>query len=326
MIAPSAGVDLVSGPWSGGVGGEMDAISGATIDAISGATPGFRENRYELDLDGGWEGESSRLNAGIYGATESDTRSITGSLGGELDLFQENLTLGLSYGHAEYRQGEVEEPSELWGRKGIDQIDLSASQLLSPSTVVLGGFTFQRLAGELDSPYLDVPIFPADETLWTRRHAQWVHERHPDTRLRYALTLEGRQALTERMFLHAVYVGYLDSWAMRANTGELGVSADLGRDVILEVHERFYWQSSVSFYRSVYTVNRDYITRDRRLGEQWTSTSGLVLTHHGERLTPHLALDFRVTHYDDFYGIIGEELVPVQRHLAGIAQVGASFE
>ena len=313
-------------------GYKADAISSATIDVITSATPAFTETRHETAFNVAADLRTVRVGGGWIGSFESDTHSNSFFANGELDLFKRNFTVGLGYGFAWYRVGQVGEPIDVWQDRFVHQIDVSGTLVLSRTTVATATYTLQLMRGYLANPYLSVPIFPADEALRVRSRAQWVESRHPDERDRHVLAAQLRQALGDRLFLRLQWRGYLDDWAMRAHAVELGASIDLGGGVVLEVSDRFHWQSSVSFFRSVYTVNRDYITRDRRLGELMTNMARVGLRPKVQLGGKKGSLEFLFggelhwTRYDDYNVLDGDELRPAPDQLAGVGQIGIAWD
>ncbi len=333
----------VTSPWVGAnvnvtdelnvnVGWTADTISSATIDIVTSATPGFRETRHEVTATASGDLRLVRIGGGWIGSFESDTHSNSFFANGEVDLFKRNLTLGLGYGLALYRVGQVGEPVSIWRDRFVHQIDVSGTFVLSRTTLAAATYTLQLAHGYLANPYLDVPIFPSDTDLQVRSRAQWVESRHPDRKARHALAAQVRQAIGKRLFLKLSWRGYLDDWGMRSHAVELGASIDMGRGVILEVSDRFHWQSSVSFYRSIYTVNRDYITRDRRLGKLMTDIARVAFRHRvdldGKRGRVELVFagEFHWTRYTDYKVLVGDTLQSAPDSLAGLGQVGIAWD
>jgi len=333
VTSPWAAFDVNLSPeLNVGVGWTADAISSATIDVITSATPAFRETRHETSVNLAGDLRTVRVGGGWIGSFESDTHSNTFFGSGEVDLFKRNLTLALGYGFAWYRVGQVGEPVSIWQDRFVHQIDATGTLVLSRSTLVSATYTLMLMRGYLANPYLDVPLFSSDPALQVRSRAQWVESRHPEARDRHALSAQVRQALGGRVFLKVLWRGYLDDWAMRSHSIELAVSLDLGKGVVLEISDRFHWQSSVSFYRSLYTVNRDFITRDRRLGKMMTDIARVALRPRmllgGKRGKMELVFsaELQWTRYDDYKVLDGEDLRQAPDSLAGVGQVGISWD
>jgi len=333
VTSPWASVDVNLAPELNlGVGWKADAITSATIDVLTSATPGFRETRHEATFSLAGDLRTFRVGGGWIGSFESDTHSNSFFGSAELDLLKRNITLALGYGFAWYRVGQVGEPMRIWRDRFVHQIDATGTFVLGRTTLATATYTLQLMRGYLANPYLDVPLFPSEAGLQVRSRAQWVESRHPETRDRHALAAEVRQALGERLFLRLGWRGYLDDWGMRSHSVELGASIDLGKGVVLEVSDRFHWQSSVSFYRSVYTVNRDFLTRDRRLGKLMTDMARVALRPRvelggkGGRIEFVFAAELHWTHYADFKVLEGEQLRPAVDSLAGLGTFGIAWD
>ncbi len=312
VVSPWADLDQEVGDhFVVGAGYKADVISAATVDVVTSATGGFREIRHEGAGHVTADFTETRAALNYYGSRENDTLSHTFSASADRDFLDRQLTVGLAYGLGLYKVGTVYEPVDLWAPKTVNQADVSGAWVLTPRTVLAGGYTLQVLTGELANPYLRVPLFPSDPEQWDKNHAQWVAERHPEQRIRHGLNLTARHALRDDLFLWARWQGYLGTWSMRAHTGEVGAAFEVADGVVLEAVERFHWQSSVSFYRSVYTVNRDYITRDRRLGKLMTNISGLTLRYTNWRFDALLSAQAEWTHYDDFLVFTDGGLAPM---------------
>ena len=308
------------------VGWKADAITAASVDVVTAATPAFEETRHEASVDVSGEWNDARGQVGYILSDESDARAHLMTASGQVEVLDKNLTLGLGYALGLDAMGTRFQAREDWRDRTGHRIDATVSQLLGPSTVVSAAYTLQRMSGLLSSPYRKVPLFPRGETRWTRANAQWVEERHPDARTRHAETLRIKHALTPRLFVNAEYRLYLDTWAMRSHTGEIGAAAELARGFVVEASNRFYYQSSVSFYRAAYTVNRDYLTRDRRLSKFVSDIASLRLRFQGAWIEGLLDGALHWTTYDDFRVLTADTLESVPDVWALVIQAAVSVE
>lgn len=301
------------------VGYTADVISAASVDVITAATAPFRETRNEAQVGVALDQTTRRASLNAIASLESDTHAYTFAGSGEAELLDRNLTLGLAYGLALYRVGTWQQPPELWDPRTVHEVNATASQVLGRRTIASATYTLQQGAGRLDSPYHLVPVFP-DRDTDSRESAQWVAEEHPDARTRHALGITAHQALSNQLFLSGSWRGYVDTWAMRAHTGELVASADLGGRVIVEASDRVHWQSSTGFYRSVYTVNRTYITADRRMGKLVTNIAGVAVRPRGEHVELVLKAELHWTHYADHQGLVDDVRTPTDDVWAVVGQ------
>ena len=297
----------LTAPVTVGVGWHADVITGASVDVVTAATGRIEETRHEVAADVALDRGAYRGNAGYALSDEADTRTHLVTAGGQIDLFERNLTLGLAYALGLDRIGASSEPESLWRDRTMHRVDLTATQLLSPDTLVSGGYTLVYQSGFLASPYRQVPLFSRTAEVVERSGAQWVAERHPDSRGRHAGRLTLKHALTADLFGSLEWRGYLDSWAMRSHTGRLGLGAQLGARFEVELYDRLYWQSRASFYRGLYTVNRDFISRDRRLDGQLSNAAGLGLRARVWAVEALLRAEYHWTRQDDFRAFDGTE-------------------
>jgi len=264
-------------------GGKVDMVTAASVDLVTAASRSFDESRTEGTIELGYDAQGLRGALGYTRSVESDTRTHMVSASGSIDLLARNLTLGLGYALGLDSVGMRDAPLGTWRDRTSHRVDATVTRVLGPSTVLSGTYTFQDMLGFLSSAYRRVPILPHSPELWTRQHAQWVAERHPEARGRHAATVLLRHALSARTFVHGEWRGYLDTWSMRSNALEAGFAWDLDHGFLVGVSNRFYAQSGVSFYRAIYTVNRAYLTRDRRLSEFISNALRLDLRYRHER-------------------------------------------
>jgi len=327
VISPWAEVhQAVGGPVTIGAGWKADAISSASVDVISAATQPLEELRNEGSLEVELDWRTVRASAGYSGSVETDAVAHYIRAGGELDLFKRNLTLGLGYGLGLDSLGQSGQPSDQWRGRSAHVVDVTATQVLSKTTVGQVGYSMAHQSGLLSSPYRRVPVLPRDTAQQVPTAAQWVAERHPDTRSRHAFSLRLEQAFLGRLFLSASWRGYLDTWSMRSHTGRLGLTADVGGGFAIELSDRLYWQSRASFYRGIYTVNRDFITRDRRLTKQLSNIGRTALWFRRSPLAIGVVGELHWTAYDDFQAIQNGKLVPFEQTLGWVGQIGVSVE
>ncbi len=316
----------VSGPVSVQVESRTDIITAASVDMISGASPSFQDIREEVGFLSTYDQAGLAGHAGYTYSTEHDTHTHTMTVGGSKELLSRNLTLALAYGLGLDRLGSVREPEAMWHDRTSHRLDATVTQVLSPTAIVSAAYTMQQIEGFQSSPYRLVPLVPHDSTQWLKSQAQWVAERHPTSRGRHGFTLEGRKAVGRWLTLRALYRGYLDTWAVRSNTGEVGATFDLGHGWEIGLFERLYWQSNASFYRSMYSVDRAYITRDRRLAAQWSESVTLDIRARFGIVGLLLQGVGLWTRYEDFRTVDADRFVPMAATWAGIVQTALSLD
>ncbi|MBI5609427.1 MAG: DUF3570 domain-containing protein [Deltaproteobacteria bacterium] len=305
---------------------KTDFISAASVDMISGASPRFHDTRNEAGLQALYDEQGLAGHAGYTYSTENDTRSHTVSVGAAREWLSRNLSTSLTYGLGLDRLGSVREPEALWHDRTSHRLDATITQLLSRTAVASLAYTVQQISGFQSSPYRMVPLVPKSADLWTRGHAQWVAEQHPDERTRHGVTIEARQALSNRWFLRALYRGYVDTWGVRANTGELGATFKVHYAVEVELSNRFYWQSRASFERAMYSVERDFMTRDRRLVGQIADSTQLTVRTRWLNWEAMLQGVAGWERYDDFHTLVSGAFVPMADTWTGIVQAALAVD
>jgi len=326
IISPHSTVrQPVARGWAIDGGFKADLITAASVDVITAATPAISEKRYEGRL--GVQGELGRLrtSAGYTTSIEQDTHTHMIDVAGEVDLLQRNLTLKLGLAAGMDSLGLRDLSTDFWRDRTTMRLDAVATQILGRSTVASFAYTGQYMQGLLASLYRRVPLFPRDEELRVLGNLQWTAERHPEQRTRHGFTVTGKHALTSWLFTGLRWRGYLDTWAMRSHEGEVSVGVDLGRGFTVELAERLYWQSRVSFYRAIYTVNRDYITRDRRLGGMLSNIAKLDVRWVGQRFEVLARGALHWTRYDDFRVPVAGRFEPMADTMAMVIQLALAM-
>lgn len=314
------------GPASVQAHARTDFISAASVDMLSGASSYFDEVRKEAGVRALWDDAGTGGHAGYTYSTENDTHSHTLVLGAKREWLARNLTTALAYGLGKDRLGSVREPEELWHDRSSHRVDLSVSQLLSRTGVAAGAYTLEQVSGFQSSPYRMVPLVPRDPALWSQQNAMWVAEHVPDERVRHGLTLQWRQALAGQVFVRTEWRGYLDTWSVRSHTGEVAAGWQILPSLELELTERIYWQSRASFARTMYSVDREYITRDRRLIAQVSNSTGLHARVRWRKLEVLLQGILSWTRYDDFRTLVDGRFVPMPDTWALVTQAALGLD
>jgi hypothetical protein len=119
--------------------------------------------------------------------------------------------------------------------------NLGITQLLTPTTIVVGGYGFTVQGGTLTNTWNSVPL--SDGT----RGAEVV----PRQRFRHALSGRLVQWLPWQGALKLGYRFYADSWGSVAHTVDAALSQRLGR-LTLDVGGRYHRQSAVDFFGIVF--------------------------------------------------------------------------
>lgn len=234
----------------------VDAITSAS--AASGAVDAaFSEKRVEAG--GGYAHVLDDLTLGISArySTEPDYRSRFIGGRGQLELFDKNLTLGVSAGYGHDDVDNSGQPGIVRVSGTLDTVLASASvaQVLGPDTLGSVVVDVIYLDGFQQNPYRRVTVGGAI-----------MNEAHPDTRLRQAaaVTLKHFMPRTETTLV-ASYRLYRDDWGIVAHTPELRFVQDMGSTAWFGASYRYHRQTAADFYRDTYDAAQPYLSADDKL-------------------------------------------------------------
>ncbi len=226
---------------------EIDVVSAASPDAIDATTSASRLNEaITVDVQHRWSRTPSEELTGRWGFhIEEPLRSFSAGGGYSRKLADDNFTIGTSallsfdsfdaYGPYGDRPGL----RQRWSVNG----NASASQVLSPTTILdLGyGLTFQR--GVLETTWNAVPT---DDGMVAR-------EELPPSRLRQAATVKlSQHVLRTRSTLKASYRYYRDDFELDAHTVQLYGYQYLRPWLYTRLGWRVHRQDGVGFYQDVF--------------------------------------------------------------------------
>jgi len=234
----------------------VDAITSAS--AASGAVDAaFSEKRVEAG--GGYAHVLDELTLGISArySTEPDYQSRFIGGRGQLELFEKNLTLGLSAGYGNDDVDNSGQPGMMRVSGTLDTVlaSASAAQVLGANT--LGSVVVDAiyLDGFQQNPYRRVTVAGGV-----------MPEVHPDTRLRLAAaaTIKRFVPRTETTVI-ASYRFYRDDWGIVAHTPELRMVQDMGSTAWFGASYRYHRQTAADFYQDSYAAAQPYLSADDKL-------------------------------------------------------------
>ncbi|MEK6606466.1 MAG: DUF3570 domain-containing protein [Myxococcota bacterium] len=244
-----------SGDIAGGVGAEAgyaaDVITAATVDVRTAASPrGYQETRHEVHAGPHWELRPGTAVRATYSwSTERDYRSHVVSAGGAHDLLGRRLTLSVLARFLADEVGRAGEASFAKPLRGYGG-DVGAAVVVDRRTVAGVTYAVQRLDGFQASPYRFVPI--RDGAGEVRAS---LPEAVPDGRLRHAMSVDARRALSSRFFARGAYRVYADSWGVRSHTAEGELARSLGGDrATVALRARGYTQGPADFHEARYAT------------------------------------------------------------------------
>jgi len=116
------------------------------------------------------------------------------------------------------------------------------------------GLSRMSLKGDLDEPYLIVPVGSTTMT-----------ERRPSTRERDAFFIKQGHYFEWDGALKTTYRYYRDDWGLKAHTLDFTYDQHLDEGWILTPRVRYYTQSAASFYDSKFAAPQTYMSSDYRL-------------------------------------------------------------
>jgi hypothetical protein len=266
---------------------ELDNVTVPAVTATTGATrpqrrkgEPFEKSRGQLIL-GVEQGFGQATTAALNGYRSQEVDYVSTSVIGTVsqELIEGNLTLtGRTQANWDL-VGEILENGEVYNRKkNVFTGALSASQILSPTTVLDVQYDLMTMSGFLSDPYRKVAVRNDDGSRTI------VSELHPDKRVRHAGTARISQLIPG---VEAAVIGsyryYFDSWEVRSSTVELRLNKTILNNFILGVDYRFYAQSQAYFYREVYAgaayLDDAYRTADYKLKPFDSNNFGFSLVY-----------------------------------------------
>ncbi|MDD9939506.1 MAG: DUF3570 domain-containing protein [Myxococcales bacterium] len=255
----------------------VDVWTSASVDIVTAATPSVTEQRDELDVRITQSFSDLSLTAGYRYSNEHDYLSHGASLGGTLDLAQNNTTLDVAFTALFDEVGQAGNPNfalqaNTFGVRG------GLTQVLDADTLLQLVYELGMLDGYLSSPYRRVPIADNEELLGTTcvvvavkptSPVTCIPEVNPNSRMRHALAARGRRALGEVLSVGLAYRFYLDDWSIMSHTAEGDIAWVPSEAWLLSLGYRFYTQSAASHYKPFYT------RADQQEGKHFTSDKEL---------------------------------------------------
>lgn len=304
---------------------EADIISAASVDVMTAASPhGYQEVRHGLAAGATWRPEREiSFGLSYLPSWETDYDSHAIALRTVYEWLERRLEERLDLRASFDRVGRAGEPESEWRDLFIVSVAPSLSWVLDRWTVASLSYELQAQDGFQSSSYRFVPI------RWSGTTTVSVPERHPEWRVRHALALGVRHALSRSWFVSGGYRLYRDSWGLGSHTAEAGLQhSTRGERVLVGLDARGYYQGAASFYEQRYSALPGtfpvYRSRDKMLSDGWSVLAGL----RGEvGLGPvGFADDVRVVAKSEVYEQHFLSFEPLDARRAFIFQLGASAE
>lgn len=131
---------------------------------------------------------------------------------------------------------------------------VAVTQTVTKTTVAQVGYEVAQVNGFQSNPYLRADV-----------QGLMLVGQTPDLRTRQTLTARVRQALPGDTYLEANYRHYVDSWQLRSNSLDVGLSRYFTKPVLASFVYRRYDQTGAFFYQPRYETVPQFFTADFRL-------------------------------------------------------------
>jgi Protein of unknown function (DUF3570) len=131
---------------------------------------------------------------------------------------------------------------------------VAVTQTLTKTAVAQVGYEVAQVNGFQSNPFLRADV----QGVMLVGHS-------PDLRTRQTLTARVRQALPGDTYLEANYRHYFDTWQLRSNSLDVGLSRYFTKAVLANFVYRRYNQTGAFFYQPKYDSVPQYFTADFRL-------------------------------------------------------------
>lgn len=289
-----------------------DAISGASIDVVTTASP-YKEKRREYGVGVDYLHRNTLMQMSYSTSEESDYLADTVNLGVAHDLFGGQSTLSLGYSRGRDVVGRVDTDFE--ADLNRHQYRLGWSQIVNKTLVVSLDYESVAESGYLNNPYRAARIL-----------GTLVPERYPGTRTGNAIALRviNGFALNDKLqsSLRLDYRYFWDTWDVRAHTVTVAYQRYINDRILGELHYRYYVQDRASFYGDNFTVELNYMARDKELSSFTDHTVGAKFTYRlssdstaTAKSTLNVAYDFIKFIYDDFTDVRTGNLYRFNAHV-----------
>lgn len=266
----------------------VDVVSAASADVVSTASPAFVEVRHAGTLEASYKPRTFGLAANAAISVEPDYVSALGGATITEDLFDKSISLLFGYSHMHDVAGRSGTPFSVFSRTlDRDGFKGGVSVVVDRATVVsfIGDVMIEY--GDPSKPYRYVPLFAPGTLVPTGATIDQVHalrlseralEQLPLARDRYALTMRWAHRF-RRATVRLDERAYVDTWGLKATTTDGRVWFDVGPNVVVGPHLRFYGQTGVDFWQRAYVLDPGFVypalrTGNRELGPLVDFTGG----------------------------------------------------
>lgn len=311
--APSTSAQTFTGP-SGGTSYTTPANTTPLDDS-------FHDTRGAFNIN--WEqpwGERNRVSVGGNVSSEFDFKSVALNAALARDYNNKNTTLSVGFnieldsidavGGAPIPLsmlpvggGEVEGEGIGEGvddTKTVTDVLIGVTQVINRHWLTQLNLSFGSSSGYHNDPYKLLSVVDGVTGLPTA----YAYESRPDSRSRTSFFWQNKFHLTEDV-IDVSYRYFADDWGITSHTLDFKYRYEMGGDMYIEPHLRWYSQTEADFYRSFLVDGVDYDTgaeaplikeasSDPRLAKFTATTIGIK---YGIALGPDSELNFRIEQY-----------------------------
>lgn len=311
----------------------VDKVNSASIDVVTTASP-YEEERTQHTLGLDYLHDRWMMNIGLSKSEENDYTAETFTFGVSQDIFGDLTTVSLGYSLGNDTVGRR---GDALFQEAVERqhYRLGVSQILTKNLLL--GLSYEGITDEgfLNNPYRLVRY--VDPT--TPQGYSYEREVYPRTRTSDAGAIRARYYLPYRAALHAEFRQYSDTWAIDADTFEIGYTHPIESGWTFEGKWRTYSQTKAEFYSDLFPRSQfqNFMARDKELSTFTSQTIRLAASYDivrggwrfVERGTFNVVYDHLMFDYEDFRdltqrgGVAGSE--PSLSFDANVFQVFVSF-
>lgn len=268
-----------------------------TYTAAPGETPlddNFRDTR--VAIDGAYSApltELWRWSTSLGVSKEYDYLSLYGgaTVSRDFNLRNTTVSFGVNVEQASINpDGGVPTPltpmNTLGTKSGATDSDskqvfdvlLSVTQVLSPKSLGVFGYSLSQSSGYLTDPFklLSVVDNTGDPTATA---PSYIFEKRPDSRIKHAIYAQYKYFAFDRDVFDISLRVMTDDWGIGSQTLDTTYRWNFSETQYLEPHLRYYQQSEADFYRVALADGEqntvDFASADQRLGRFDAITAGL---------------------------------------------------
>lgn len=230
----------------------VDAISAASDSCVRCHRDGVNSRRQAVGLSATRKYDQLKFTFGGAYSFENFYRATTALTSVSRDLAGGNTTVAGGFSFS-LNQPMLHPTFQRENQFATDAY-ASATQTLTKTTSVQGGYEVGRISGYQNNPFLRANV-----------NGSLVLGHVPDLRVRQTITARIRQALPADTYLEADYRHYFDDWQIRSNALSVGLSHHFSPRWLGYGSYRRYAQTGAYFFQPQYSGIPTYDTADFRL-------------------------------------------------------------